>query len=162
MNAAPLWTDALASWSTFASAIIGLLALAAIVSVGYQLRLQRTQIHRDLENLYIERYWTIMDALANAELATPDERSVRRDIAIRAYLQLSEDECDLRAADRVTDETWREWRAGIRAQLESPEFRAALDAFPEDRLSNLRKLVVAGYEFEPSSTAVRARQKKGL
>lgn len=158
----PMWTDVLGAWSSFASAAIGAAALATIIVVGVQIRLQRTQLHRDLENLYVTRYWSIMDRLADAEMAPAGEREARRTLAIRAYLQLSEDECDLRAADRVTDATWREWIDGIQTQLRDRDFRALLDASPAGQFRNLRRLIETPESFEPSITAPRVRQKKGL
>jgi hypothetical protein len=158
----PLWTDVLSAWSSLASALIGLAALAAVIVVGVQIRLQRTQLHRDLENMYVARYWSIMDQLAESDLLPPEEGSNRRTIAIRSYLRLSEDECDLRAANRVTDDTWWEWLAGMRTQLAEPGFREALESAPADQFVNLRKLVTSDLDFEPSQSSVRQRRRVGL
>lgn len=162
MDANPMWTDALGAWSALASAIVGALALVAIVIVGTQIRLQRTQLHRDLENMYVARYWSIMDRIADSELLPTGEAERQRNLAIRSYLRLSEDECDLRAADRVTNDTWRFWLDGIRGQLDDPEFRDALESAPHDQFLNLRRLVSEPDGFEPSITAARVRQRRGL
>ncbi|MDE0547432.1 hypothetical protein [Microbacterium sp. C7(2022)] len=157
-----LWTDVLSAWSSLASALIGLAALAAVVVVGVQIRLQRTQLHRELENMYVAHYWAIMDQLAESELSPRREGLKRRALAIRSYLRLSGDECDLRAANRVTDDTWPEWLAGMRTQLAEPGFREALDSAPQDQFRNLRKLVTSDLTFEPSQSSVRERRRVGL
>lgn len=158
----PLWTDVLSAWSSLASALIGLAALAAVIVVGVQIRLQRTQLHRDLENMYVARYWTIMDQLAESELLPRGKAVRRRTLAIRAYLRLSEDECDLRAVNRVTDDTWREWLAGMRTQLAEPSFRSELESSPGDQFRNLRQLVDSDEDFEPSRSSARQRRRVGL
>jgi hypothetical protein len=158
----PLWTDVLSAWSSLASALIGLAALAAVIVVGVQIRLQRTQLHRDLENMYVARYWTIMDQLAESELLPRGKAARRRVLAIRAYLRLSEDECDLRAVNRVTDDTWREWLAGMRTQLAEPSFRDELESSPGDQFRNLRRLVDSDEDFEPSRSSARERRRVGL
>lgn len=158
----PLWTDVLSAWSSLASALIGLAALAAIIVVGVQIRLQRTQLHRDLENMYVARYWAIMDRLAESELLPREEGVKRRAIAIRSYLRLCEDECDLRAANRVTDDTWWEWLDGMRTQLAEQDFREELESAPADQFVNLRKLVTSDLDFEPSQSSVRQRRRVGL
>jgi len=96
----PDWISAGAS---AVAAVVSVVAVFGLFDVRRQLGLQRQQLHRDLENLYVARYWTIMDKIAECELLTASDAVAPRRIAIRSYLRLSEHECDLRAADRVTD-----------------------------------------------------------
>lgn len=84
-------------------------ATAAIYAV-FQLVAVRTQRHRDFENLYVQRYWELLDRMPdslylNHEISapSPDERR----LAV-AYLRLceDEDEDDLRKQGFRTDRTW--------------------------------------------------------
>jgi hypothetical protein len=106
------------AWATFITAIATLGALCAAVGQLYLLRKQR---RRDFEDLFVQRYWGIMDRLTieAIECKPPKDRKVlpedRR--AVVSYLRLCEDELDLRAQNWVSADTWRIWHAGIASQL---------------------------------------------
>jgi len=157
----PLWTEYVSAVSAAVSAVVAVVALAGVVFVLTQLKLQRTQLHRELENLYVERYWLIMDQYNEAALLPRRKGEAQRVGAIRSYLRLSQDECDLRTVDRVTDDTWREWRAGMTAQLADPAFAAALAVAPPDEFTTVRTLL-DDPTFDPTRSNVRKRKRLGL
>ncbi|MCX4671575.1 hypothetical protein OG453_33635 [Streptomyces sp. NBC_01381] len=93
---------------------------------------------RELENVYFERYWKIIDQLDHAALTAQQPRSSRRrirccvhgdpapdavsaDPAIRRtcvlYLRLCEDELRLRESGLVSADTWCAWKKGMAYQL---------------------------------------------
>ena len=105
-------------WATFITAITTLAAL--FVAIG-QLYLLGKQRRRDFEDLFVQRYWTIMDRLTMETIEckpSKDRRVLPEDRrAVIAYLRLCEDELDLRAQNWVSADTWRIWHAGIASQL---------------------------------------------
>lgn len=157
MADAAVWTE---TASAFADIVIAVFTIAATVGVYFvfaQVRLQRKQLHRDLENLYVERYWTVLDRL---EATKPRSRGRRR--AVVAYLGLCEDQCDMRQQDRVTDETWAIWGPSIHSQLGVEEYAGLLRKQPDDRLLHLRQMMVTGVAYDPTETPLRLRTKNGL
>ncbi|MEO8262345.1 MAG: hypothetical protein ABI566_07220 [Pseudolysinimonas sp.] len=117
--------------------IIGIVLQAAtalaIVIGAWQLLFHSRQMHRDFESLYVERYWQIMDRRSNDWIlkgkTKPEDETI-----IRQYLQLCEDEIDLRELGRVSDGTWKFWADAIRMQ-----------AGVEPYVSTLRKLGTRAY-----------------
>ena len=83
-------------------------------------------MHRDLEMLYVQRYWALMDARSVHWVLdrnpTPEDR-----VVVRGYLQLCEDEIDLRRLGRVTDNTRGFWDESMLSQLHDPPYLAALN-----------------------------------
>lgn len=88
----------------------------AVIAVLFQLTFQNRQMHRDFELLYIQRYWDIMDRCSPHFALTGSTRGDHDLVVIRDYLQLCEDELDLRSIGRITTDTWREWSQWIVAQ----------------------------------------------
>src|SRR4051812_13156318 len=105
----PTITDWISAGAGVLAAAVGVFALLALLGVRRQIALQRRQLKLDLENVYVGRYWQVMDDLAGATRRT-------RSRHIWRYIQLSEDQCDLRARGRITGSTWRYWRNGILEQ----------------------------------------------
>ncbi|KAM9866718.1 hypothetical protein ACIFOC_00483 [Leucobacter aridicollis] len=152
------------SWPEIASAIadvvVALFTVIATFGVFFvirQLRLQHKQLHRDLENLYVERYWSIRDRLDAAEPGTKE-----RERAAVAYLSLSEDQCDMRMQDRVTDETWVIWAPSIYGALHEEEYADILERQPTGRFLHLREMKTTGAKYDPSNLTQKQRQKIGL
>lgn len=83
----PLWTDVLSAWSSLASALIGLAALAAIIVVGVQIRLQRTQLHtrlaeqgfrEELESAPVDQFFNLRKLVTSDLDFEPSQSSVRQ------------------------------------------------------------------------------------
>lgn len=92
-------------------------------------RSYRQQV-RQFEAKYVERYWKILDQLSlHALRATRKDPNLRVRVrpddekAIRSYILLCEDELEQRAAGRISNTTFREWRDGIHDQFKNPMFR---------------------------------------
>lgn len=161
MKSTPLaaveWTDVASAWSDMIMVVLTLATLAGVVYVAAQVALQRKQLHRDLENLYVERYWAIMDRLESTQPDSPE-----RQRAVLSYLGLSEDQCDLRALGRVTGETWGIWGRSIHGALEEAEYAQALACSPSNRFAHLRELIVDGAEYDPIDLTLRQQKWRGL
>lgn len=101
---------------------LGLLAFAV---AAYQNLLTRRQRVRDFELSFIERYWTLCDRIrsprsgrAGYSKLVVDERP-----DIELYLELCEDEVDMRRLGMISDYTWNVWREGIVSALEHEPYR---------------------------------------
>jgi len=96
-------------------------SLVAITAAVVQLTQMRKQRRRDFEDLFVQRYWAIMERLSLAALeGNPSEDGVvaaADRLAIMAYLRRCEDELELRAERWVSADTWEPWRQGIASQL---------------------------------------------
>lgn len=116
---------ALATLIGVSAAVIGV--FAAVL----QLRELGSQRRRDFENLFVQRYWKIMDTLSLAAIegVKPDGGHVPTNDrkAVIAFLRLSEDELDLRADDWIGADTWGKWRAGMATQLRRWPFDVVWD-----------------------------------
>lgn len=131
----PLITDWISAIAAIFGALVGVGALVAVLAVRKQVKLQRKQLKLDLENVYLVRYWAIMD-----DLLTSKPESVDRRRHIARYLRLSEDQCDLRYRGRITASTWNYWRLGMLEQLGDPEFSRVFNGGPPDLFDHLRGL----------------------
>jgi len=133
------WDTVIQITQVLSSLAIG---VAIWVAVG-QLRSQNKQQHREFENLYVQRYWSIVDRFGsdyrlNGRRTDLDETDL---MACQAYLQLCEDEVDLYEAGRITSDTWEIWKSGIDSMLEEDHFRQILESTPEESYKTLRRYI---------------------
>lgn len=98
-------------WGTvpewLAAGFAGVALFAVLAAVG-QLRLHNRQLHRELENQYLQRFWNLWDARSRKFKRT-DKVKDAGSTWIRDYLTLSNDQVELRERGRVTDDTWDFW-----------------------------------------------------
>lgn len=102
-------------WGTvpdwFTALFAGLALLVVFAAVG-QLRLHNRQLHRELENQYLQRFWSLWDARSKTFRRTGKSKHARPGW-IQDYLMLSNDQIELRGRGRVTDDTWDFWARDI-------------------------------------------------
>jgi hypothetical protein len=132
------WEDALMNSEVavgLAAVFIG--TIAAIVA-GYQNLLTRRQRVRDFELVYVQRYWALIDRIRNAQ----DKE--QRPPEVELYLELCEDEADMRESGQISDSTWEFWERGIVNAIRSnPYAEAWLElrkSSPGNRFSHLRRI----------------------
>lgn len=131
--------DAIAYWADIATIVTAVAVLIAILTfVG-----DRQQRHREFENLYVQRYWTVVDRHSNAfqvrgEMRKSDER------VVVDYLRLCEDQIEVRGLGLITHKTWRVWGPSIRAAVQEPRLNSTLDYMPADSFTGLRKFCSDG------------------
>jgi hypothetical protein len=88
--------------------------IAALTVAFWGLRQARRVRLRQFEQLYIQRFWHLVDALSpNARFGKSGVISDRDRLTVLSYLELCEDELELRSAGWITDALWRERRATI-------------------------------------------------
>jgi hypothetical protein len=104
------------------SIAIQTVTLVAIILAAWQLLFHSKQMHRDFEVLYVQRYWDLMDkrsfSFSIDQVPSDGDR-----VVIRGYLQLCEDEIDLRRLGRVSDNTWGFWGGAILSQVSANGYR---------------------------------------
>lgn len=128
--------------------VVQLLTASAIVFAAWQLLFHSRQMHRDFEMLYVQRYWELMDGRSDSFLlnSEPNEQDHR---VIRGYLQLCEDEIDLRRLGRVTDNTWSFWASSIVQQCSAPGYREELSVVPATMYPGVREQLEALTPLDP-------------
>lgn len=149
------------NWTDIAGVIIAALTFLTIGVAAIQLIFHSRQMHREFENLYVARYWELMDRRSRSfvvdRIPTEKDRPI-----IRAYLQLSEDEIDLRRLGRVTDNTWRFWADAILEQCSTAGYREELELAPATDYPNVRHLIETSGEVDPLSAKWGWRKRHGL
>ena len=141
----PSATDWMSAVASVFGALVGIVALVAIFGFRKQIALHSRQLKLDLENVYVARYWQVMDDLA----ASGDDEAESRHID--RYLKLAEDQCDLRARRRITKSTWLYWKAGIVDQLIEERFSNVVHDTPSRNLQHIRKLQ-GDSDYDPPRT----------
>lgn len=147
-----------------ASVLLQLVTAGAIVFAVFQVVGSRTQRHREFENLYVQRYWALLDRMS-LQLYTG---STRRRLSgqdkdkrvIHDYLRLCEDELDLRREGFITDRTWEIWSKGILAQLAPGPYLTVFESRGEGELPMLTSFL-DGYR-DPLTWGKRKRWWSGL
>lgn len=147
----------------------------AVPLAWYQTRVSRHLRHREFEEIYIQRYWDIRGQLPPLPLLTSDITPGARcdERAVWEYLELCEDEIDLRRTSHITDETWEIWSESIAVAINSGPFRDALDdldsrieqrQIPEQDapLKNLRAARQLGAIEDPVRLSRARRYARGL
>lgn len=122
---------------------------ATVIAVGaafLQLIGARAAKHRDFENLYVQRYWALMDRFeGNPWTASSIDDLVDSDRSrVSAYLQLCEDELDLRRNGFISTKTWGIWVDGMKSQCARPAYKEELNAMDSAELPGLRDFLENG------------------
>ncbi|MFD3456756.1 hypothetical protein ACFWVC_31845 [Streptomyces sp. NPDC058691] len=110
----------------------------------WQMRIQRV---RQVEDVYVARYWTLLDKMSPSTLRGARVEDLDQKAVIRLYFRLSEDEADLRAQGWVSKDTWHIWSSSIHSQLHRQPFEHLWnetledsDAGHEYQFTHLRRL----------------------
>jgi hypothetical protein len=124
----------LKDWASVAQIVTGI----AFVFAALQIREARKQLHRELENLYVQRYWKILDQMPTWG---HDLRQRRVKVGLLRYMQLCEDEIDLRSHGRITDDTWRIWSIGMIVAARGISFQRVFSASDATKWPGLREFL---------------------
>lgn len=153
--------EATVNAETWQAWITGVAAVGAGAAFFYGLRGVARGRLRELENIYFERYWKIIDRLDRQALvgdkpatsiacrrrrcqgrqpagSEPDEETRKTCVL---YLRLCEDELRLRQSGLVSDGTWKLWTKGMRLQIAKWPVREewlAIESSTTDRFKLLR------------------------
>lgn len=153
--------------SEWIGAVVTAAALVlALVTWSHQARLTREQRVRDLELVYVQRYWSIRDRMSagfKAGVSEPVSEEDQR--AAIDYLELCEDEADARSQGWISDPTWRFWRASISAAAKDPRLAGTLDRIrSEDRpFQHLAQAALVSEGWDPEERLTpRQRRGRGL
>ncbi|WP_426516749.1 hypothetical protein ACPPVQ_18785 [Diaminobutyricibacter sp. McL0618] len=133
-------------WGIASSLASVVTALAVVFAVG-QLRVARQQSHRDFENLYVRRYWDLLDQFSDQATLDKDLSSWGSDdltIALN-YIRLCEDEVDMRRLGRITNSTWAFWGPAISQAMTEPAYVALRIAHPA-QFASLREFLSSRHD----------------
>jgi hypothetical protein len=147
--------------------ILNTVTCLAIFVAIWQLLFHARQMHRDLEMHFVDQYWQIM-AKASTEwrmtylLESPKSPEDKR--IVHEYLQLCEDEIDLRANGRVTDSTWSLWASAIASMASIPHFADSIEKAPKIMYPRLRVMMGSPNPgtFDPLNKGLAWRRFHGL
>jgi hypothetical protein len=97
---------------------------AGLIGALFGLRQNYRQRMRQFEEMYVQRYWTIIDRCSLAAMSSnPQSQLTESDEkAIRAYIRLCEDELEVRAEGWISDNAYRIWALSIRMLMKLPMF----------------------------------------
>jgi hypothetical protein len=126
----------------------------------------RQRLHQ-FEELYVQRYWTLLDRFSLNILkgSSADQITADEDRAIRSYFFLCEDELEMRAKGSISDSTYATWVSAIRQQLDQPMFGdvssriSKEDVFPYEYIS---QLLDKGKDYDPCRMSLLRRWLRGL
>ena len=155
------WAD----WTYFISILATFLTTIGVVGIIWQIIGERRSRHREFENMYVNRYWSISKGLPRRCVYGHSDYEANNDelTALNEYLLLCEDELDLRKRGFITDQTWEIWGEGLSAVSADPRLRDLVSKFPEDRLTNLRALIDSSSQvFDPLLWSRTRRWWSGL
>lgn len=149
------------TWVDYVSLVISGVTALSIFAAAVQIVAQSRQMHRDFEALYVGRYWSLMDlrSMKFTRGGTPRRKDIE---VIHRYLQLCEDQIDLRKRGRVTTNTWHFWEQSIRAQVSSPHYKLTLRGSMDDEYPSLRWLMKSEKNRDPLPWGKWKRWRKGL
>lgn len=148
------------NWAEGLTALISLATLIAVVLAMIQIRDVNRQMHRELEMQYLLRFWQLMDRRSmrwaiKGRLASGDQ-ALAMD-----YLTLCEDQIQLRALGRVTDQTWSYWKRDIRAMCASQPIATMLASSMPADYHHLRNLLLSP-DYDPLRASRMRRLWRGL
>ena len=149
------------------------------IAAAFQLLQARKSRRRQFEDMFVQRYWTILDRLPVPASHDLDEMSsplgVEERRAAFAYLTLCEDEIELWIEGWISPDTWKIWKVGIQAELARwpvssvwEEFRKPVEGVARtggaEQFSNLRECMrqweSRGSSPQPAQKAQSKRQLK--
>lgn len=135
-------------WLEVTSKFFSIATFVAVFFAVSQLIASRVAKHRDFENLYVQRYWNLMDRFEGNPwtASSVDDLDGSDKSRVTAYLQLCEDELDLRRNGFISTKTWGIWADGMMSQCARPAYKEALNAMEPAELPALREFLENGNE----------------
>jgi hypothetical protein len=131
---------------SYINLILQIVTSFAIFFAAWQIMFHARQMHRDLETVYVQQYWKIVAQTTLSWRQTyfsTVPKSEKDLFAVLQYLQLCEDEIDLRRRARVTDSTWEIWAQAIAGTMKKPAFVQAFSKSPSGYFSELAQMLQA-------------------
>ncbi|GAA1615833.1 hypothetical protein GCM10009805_07590 [Leucobacter chromiireducens subsp. solipictus] len=151
------------------------LVLASVAALWAIKQLRTTQKIRkhEFEDIYVQRYWAVFDGLTSGQklaLWNPEAnqevlRAPEVQTVLWKYMELCEDQADLRAVGLITKQTWKQWESGVRSAACAPPYVDMLDALLSDLQNSrpgcpppfirLREARTAQKRYDPRSRYLR-------
>jgi hypothetical protein len=144
------------------------LTFIAVVFAAWQILFHARQMHRDMELFYVGQYWKIMSRMSpewRVANFTGEPPTLEDQRLVLEYIQLCDDEIQLRKEARVTDSTWKLWNDAIAFSLTRAAFAQALeDPSAGGMYSHVRALLSSPtpHTYDPLKRSVFWRRLHGL
>jgi len=136
-----------------ASAATALGVFAAVWQISESRKQAKTSFEDTLSSQYRDLIQKLpVEALLGEDL---DEAYYREKLSeFYHYIDLTNEQIFLRQCDRISRQTWENWREGIKSVMSRPAFVRAWDEISRrapDSFSELRRLVETDYAEDPRS-----------
>lgn len=147
--------------------VLSSISALAIAFVVVQITTHNRQMHHDFEAMYLQRFWSLMERRSlNFAASRGRKRLSRTDLrTVHDYLELSNDQVELRRHGRVTDQTWRIWAPDIVRFVSQPVIWRVLEESEPQRYIDLRELLArwpSDPAWDPCSFGRFRRWARGL
>ncbi|MGO2881975.1 hypothetical protein [Corynebacterium variabile] len=141
-----MFSDQLPNWAEGLTALISAATLFAVFLAAIQIRHLNKQMHREFEMQYLTRFWQLTDKFSTDMKM---EGIVTREDAVlmHDYFALTNDQIELRAAGRVTDQTWKLWRDDIKKLCATEPFNKELEKSKETYQVLTELMSTEDYDF---------------
>lgn len=148
--------------------ISAVVTAVGVVLAALSIRAAQRQRLRSFEAFYVQRYWSLMDSLSlpALKLQADYERCDGDEKAVRSYIRLCEDECELRQKGWISDATWKIWVEGMRDQLGREPFaqiwKEVHEQQGESQYQLLQELQTHGWQTTAIRPTLLRRVRAGL
>jgi hypothetical protein len=149
------WLDTFTLIAAVATAIGTAVTAVGVIVAGWQIkesrRLSRTEFEDGLAHQYREIIRNIpVKALLGDSLETAELEDALQ--FFYSYIDLTNDQIFLRQQERVSAETWENWRDGIKSFMTMPAFADAWQIIkdkPTTKFDELRRLEESNFRDDP-------------
>jgi len=150
--------DTLAWITTYSVAITTLASSGAVIGIWFafmQLRLTRKIAQLQFEDGLSKEYRDLANRIPTKALlghSLSDEEYEKSFDEIFRYMDLSNEQINLRSRKRISLSVWNEWLAGIAANLQMPTFSKAWDEIKNQSslFQELRRLEAEQFRSDPA------------
>lgn len=151
----------LSDWTDWLPALASAVSAGGVVFAVVQLRLTKQISQKNFEDSLAKEYRELASRIPTKALLgsglSPKEYKESFDELFR-YIDLSNEQTLLRKNDRISDDTWASWRAGIQYNLSLPAFSRAWKEIKEknrEQFEELKQLERRGFSSDPKSWSKR-------
>lgn len=137
-------------WTAIGSFATAVTVGVAAVQIYYATRQEKTEFEDSLSREYREIVAQLPTAVLLQQEAAKDAADTHFPLFYR-YIDLSNEQIFLRKKGRIRKSTWRDWRDGIRSNLQKPGYREAWERVKNetDSFVELRWLEAREFEVDP-------------
>jgi len=141
------------TWLDYVSASASVATAFAVFLAWYQIRQARKQAVTAFEDQLASQYRALIQQLPIQVLLSEPTPPEQVRALLYHYIDLTNEQVFLRRMNRVSEETWHNWREGILEHLSRPAFYEAWtiwkERLPQSVFQDLRALEHYGFATDP-------------